>query len=167
MAVCVRSGSVITSSSSPSGSGKADWIKKRVTPWASANALRRWSTASAAPQSPAAWRAKNVSALRSLAANAAAAHGETDVWPREKDDITNLLRLWSSPKWQERQGTVFLPASRDQRETGRHWMIRVRRSTSYTGWVESTSHRSMTSRDSQQGSSVQAIPYSTSETLAG
>jgi hypothetical protein len=60
---------------------------------------------------------------------------------------------------------------RDHRETGRHWMKRVRRSTSDAGWVESTSHtvddQPGLSAGEQRAGSVQASPYTTSETLAG
>jgi hypothetical protein len=64
---------------------------------------------------------------------------------------------------------VFLPTSREHRETGRHWMQRGRRSTSYTRWVESsqTVDEPGLSAEEQRAGSVQASTYSTSETLAG
>lgn len=64
-----------------------------------------------------------------------------------------------------------MPTSREHREIGRHWMQRGRRSTSYAGWVESTSQtvddQPGLSAGVQRAGSVQANPHSTSETLVG
>ncbi len=66
---------------------------------------------------------------------------------------------------------MFGSASHEHGETGRHGMKRDRRSTSDAGWVESISQtvddQPGLSAGEQRAGSVQASPYSTSETLAG